>query len=53
LRVTNYGRGAVISFELDESMGRVSVLGLFHGGRDDESVLGSDADSQDPTDPAR
>jgi hypothetical protein len=43
----------VISFEADESMGTVSILGVFHGGRDDESVLGSDADSEDPTDPVR
>jgi hypothetical protein len=46
-------RREVISFEVDESMGRVSILGVFRGGRDDESVLGSDADSEDPTDPVR
>jgi toxin ParE1/3/4 len=49
LRITNYRRRAVIAFEVDESMGRVSILGVFYGGQDYERVLGSVADSEDPT----
>lgn len=40
VHVTNYRRRAVIAFEVDESMGRVFILGVFDDGQDCEGVLG-------------
>jgi plasmid stabilization system protein ParE len=37
LRVTNYKKRAVIAFAVDD--GRVSILGVFYGGQDDETAL--------------
>ncbi len=42
LRITNYKRSAVIAFEVNESSNTVVVLGVYYGGRDYESALGSD-----------
>ena len=42
LRVTNYKKRAVIAFEVDTD--RVSIIGVFYGGQDYESLLQSDED---------
>ena len=42
LRITNYKKRAVIAFDVDEK--RVSILGVFYGGQDYETIL------QDPAD---
>jgi plasmid stabilization system protein ParE len=49
LRITNYKRRAVIAFEVDDHAQRVSVLGVFYGGRDYERALG-DFDEADHAD---
>lgn len=44
LRITNYRKRTVIAFSVDAEV--VSVIGIFYGGRDHESILregGSDA----------
>jgi plasmid stabilization system protein ParE len=48
LRITNYRKRAVIAFEVDEAAARVSILGVYYGGRDFERALGSSED--DPED---
>ncbi|HUW99174.1 MAG TPA: hypothetical protein VMV40_10135 [Acidiferrobacter sp.] len=40
LRVTNYKKRAVIAFDVDAE--RVSIIGVFYGGQDYETVLQSD-----------
>ena len=50
LRITNFKRRAVIAFEVDDAARQVAILGVFHGGRDYERVLGEDADWDDPLD---
>lgn len=37
LRITNYKKRAVIAFEVDAEV--VSVIGVYYGGQDYESVL--------------
>lgn len=40
LRITNYKRRTVIAFEVGEDF--VSIIGIFHGGQDYETILQSD-----------
>lgn len=40
LRITNYKRRTAIAFEVSESF--VSIIGIFHGGQDYETILQSD-----------
>jgi hypothetical protein len=42
LRVTNYKKRAVIAFDVVAD--RVSIIGVFYGGQDYESLLQSDED---------
>ncbi len=42
LRITNYKKRTVIAF--DVSSERVSILGVFYGGQDYETILQSDLD---------
>ena len=42
LRITNYKKRAVIAFAVDTK--RVSIIGVFYGGQDDETALQSDLD---------
>lgn len=51
LRITNYRRRAVIAFEVDDASARVSILGVYYGGRHFERALGSFED--DPEDDPR
>jgi toxin ParE1/3/4 len=44
LRITNYKSSAVIAFHVDEADSRISVLGVFYGGQDDEAALREDAE---------
>jgi toxin ParE1/3/4 len=44
LRITNYRKRAVIAFEVDDESARVSILGVYYGGRDFERALGGSAD---------
>lgn len=37
LRITNYKKRAVIAFDVDA--GQVSIIGVFYGGQDDETIL--------------
>jgi plasmid stabilization system protein ParE len=39
LRITNYKKRTVIAFEVDREAGQVSILGLFYGGQDYETLL--------------
>jgi len=48
LRITNYRKRAVIAFEVDDASARVSILGVYYGGRDFERALGSFEDDDDP-----
>lgn len=48
LRITNYRKRAVIAFEVDDDAARVSILGVYYGGRDFERALGGIED--DPED---
>ena len=43
LRITNYKGSTVIAFNVDDAAMRVSILGVFYGGRNYESML-SDPD---------
>jgi plasmid stabilization system protein ParE len=45
LRVTNYKRRALIAFTVDQN--RVSILGVFYGGQDYETVLQGDFDEEE------
>jgi len=42
LRITNYKKRAVIAFDVDAD--RVSIIGVYYGGQDYETVLQSDLD---------
>lgn len=42
LRITNYKKRAVIAFDVDAEL--VSIIGVFYGGQDYETVLQSDLD---------
>lgn len=42
LRITNYRRRAVIAFDVDAEV--VSILGVFYGGQDYETILQDDPD---------
>ena len=44
LRVTNYKRGAVIAFAVDDATQRVAILGIYYGGRDFVGDLSADLD---------
>ena len=44
LRVTNYKKRTVIAFEVDAKAGQVSIIGLYYGGQDYESILHDDAE---------
>jgi plasmid stabilization system protein ParE len=44
LRITNYKRRTVIAVEVDEAAAQVAIIGVFYGGRDYESALGTDVD---------
>lgn len=46
LRITNYKKRTAIAFEVDELAGRVSILGLFYGGQDYETILQDDQDTE-------
>jgi plasmid stabilization system protein ParE len=46
VRVTSYRKRAVIAFAVDDHAKRVSILGVFYGGQDYESVLGADDDGE-------
>ncbi|WP_420226495.1 type II toxin-antitoxin system RelE/ParE family toxin [Pigmentiphaga litoralis] len=39
LRITNYGRNAVIAFMVEADIETVSIIGVFYGGQDYESLL--------------
>jgi plasmid stabilization system protein ParE len=39
LRVTNYKKRTVIAFAVDDVAKRVSIIGLFYGGLDYETIL--------------
>lgn len=39
LRITNYRRRTVIAFDVDD--GWVTILGIYHGGRDYEAEMGT------------
>lgn len=39
LRITHYKGRTVIAFDVDDGAMRVSILGVFYGGRDYESLL--------------
>lgn len=45
LRIINYKKRAVIAFSIDTEL--VSILGVFYGGQDFESVLQLDRDDHD------
>lgn len=40
LRITNHKRRTVIAFDVDDERALVSILGIFHGGRNYEGALG-------------
>ena len=40
LRVTNYKKSAVIAFDVDD--GQVSIIGIYYGGQDYETILQDD-----------
>lgn len=42
LRITNYRKRTVIAFAVDTEAGQVSILGIFYGGQDYETVLNED-----------
>jgi plasmid stabilization system protein ParE len=42
LRITNYKKHMVIAFAVDTDAGQVSILGLFYGGQDYETILQDD-----------
>ena len=44
LRITNYKRRAVIAFDVDAE--RVSIIGVFYGGQDYETILQTDPDDE-------
>lgn len=45
LRITNYKKRTIIAFDVDPEAEQVSIIGLFYGGQDYETIL------QDETEP--
>jgi len=45
LRITHYKKRAVIAFDVDA--GTISILGVFYGGQDYETLLQDEADDND------
>ena len=43
LRITNYKKRTVIAFDVDA--GQVSIIGVFHGGQDYETILQDDSEN--------
>jgi plasmid stabilization system protein ParE len=43
LRITNYKKRTVIAFDVEAEL--VSIIGIFYGGQDYESILQDDSDS--------
>ena len=43
LRITNYKNRTVIAFDADA--GQVSIIGMFHGGHDYETILQDDSEN--------
>jgi toxin ParE1/3/4 len=39
LRITNYRGSTIIAFSVDEKNKTVSIIGLYYGGQDFESIL--------------
>ena len=39
MRITNYKGRAIIAFAVDEKQMQVSVIGIYYGGQDYESIL--------------
>ena len=46
LRITNYKKRAVIAFDVDAE--QVSILGIFYGGQDYESILQDESEEGQP-----
>jgi plasmid stabilization system protein ParE len=44
LRITNFKKRAVIAFSVDTE--QVSIIGIFYGGQDYESILHTDAEDE-------
>lgn len=42
LRITNYKKRAVIAFDVDAEL--VSIIGIFYGGQDYETILHDDSE---------
>ena len=47
LRVTNYKKRTIIAFEVDTKAGLVSIIGLYHGGQDYETVLHDESETEE------
>ena len=47
LRVTNYKKRTVIVFAVDTEAGLVSIIGLYYGGQDYESILHDQPDAEE------
>lgn len=45
LRITNYKKRTVIAFVVDAETEQVSIIGLFYGGQDYETILQDDHES--------
>jgi plasmid stabilization system protein ParE len=46
LRITNYKKRTIIAFEVDAEAKQVSIIGVFYGGQDYETMLQDDTDSE-------
>ena len=46
LHITNYKKRTAIAFTVDDPVGRVSILGLFYGGQEYETILQDDQDTE-------
>ena len=46
LRITNYKKRTVIAFEVDGKTKQVSIIGLFYGGQEYESIVRDVLDSE-------
>ena len=44
LRITHYKKRTIIAFAVDDAAQQVIILGVFYGGQDYETELGSDGD---------
>lgn len=47
LRITNYKKRTAIAFAVNMEAGEISILGLFYGGQDYETILQTDTDNAD------